>query len=379
MRTAIAWAARVRRALLVAAATGALAMGSATIATPGPPLAAAVPTEAPAAVTPGYRLQFPVDFGSHPRYRLEWWYLTGWLSTAGGEPLGFQVTFFRTRPGWNEPNPSAFAPRQILIAHCAISAPRQHRFWQDQRIRRAGLGLAQAQEGDTRVWLDDWRLERVDGRYRARIAAQDFTLDLTFLPTQPPLPEGADGFSRKGTSAAEASYYYSEPHLRVSGTVVRAAARSEVSGEAWLDHEWSSSDLAPAARGWDWAGLNLDDGGSIMAFRMRDREGRSGWSAATERHPDGSVKSFDPRQVSFTPLRRWHSILSAADYPISSLLQVGTRRLRLEPLLDDQEIDARATSGVRYWEGAVTAFESGRPVGRGYLELTGYDRPLSLR
>ncbi len=51
-----------------------------------------------APVTPDHALVFPADFGSHPQFRTEWWYVTGWLSTQRGEPLGFQITFFRARP-----------------------------------------------------------------------------------------------------------------------------------------------------------------------------------------------------------------------------------------------------------------------------------------
>ena len=119
---------------------------------------AAPPSYAP--VTANQQLVFPLDYGSHPQFRTEWWYVTGWLSTADGESLGFQITFFRTKPNIDESNPSAFAPHQLLVAHCAISDPKRGRLWQDQRIRRAGLGLAEAATGDTHVWIDRWSLKR---------------------------------------------------------------------------------------------------------------------------------------------------------------------------------------------------------------------------
>ena len=123
---------------------------------------AAVADDAPAyaSVTALTPLKFPADFGSHPDFRTEWWYVTGWLKTPQGEPLGFQITFFRSKPAIDDANPSAFAPHQLLIAHCAISDPKRGRLWQDQRIRRAGLGLAEAAEGDTNVWIDRWSLKR---------------------------------------------------------------------------------------------------------------------------------------------------------------------------------------------------------------------------
>ncbi len=331
-----------------------------------------------AAVRPGQPLVFPRDFGSHPEFRIEWWYLTGWLTTAQHETLGFQVTFFRTRPALQESNPSTFTPSELLIAHCALSDPRHSRFWHDQRVRRAGLGLSEADVGDTRVWIDDWRFERAAGAYRVRLAAQDFALGLQLSATQPPLLNGDQGYSRKGPDPHSASYYYSEPHLRVAGEITRASRRDAVNGEAWLDHEWSSNYLDPNAVGWDWIGLNLADGGALMAFRIRGPQGTSYWAAATIRDPDGAVHSLPPEEITFTARRAWRSPHTQTSYPVAMRVRAGARVLDLEPLLDDQENDTRLSVGALYWEGAVSALERGQRVGQGYLELTGYERPLSL-
>ncbi|HEY1726276.1 MAG TPA: lipocalin-like domain-containing protein [Steroidobacteraceae bacterium] len=341
-----------------------------------PPAPPSEPSLAP--VVAGHALQFPRDHGSHPDFGIEWWYLTGWLSTAGHESLGFQVTFFRARQTAADANPSAFAAHQLLIAHCDISDPTLGHLWQDQRIRRAGLGLAEARASDTEVWIDDWRLQRDASGYHTHVVAQDFSIELDLQPTQPVLAQGDAGFSRKGPASTAASYYYSEPHLRVSGHISRGARRDAVSGEAWLDHEWSSQYLDPTAVGWDWVGLNLQDGGALMAFRIRDAAGGSYWASATTRDAAGKTRSFAPAEVQFVAARRWRSPRSGVIYPLSWQLRVGERLFDLEPLLDDQENDTRASSGTLYWEGAVRAREGDQAVGRGYLELTGYDRPLTL-
>jgi predicted secreted hydrolase len=335
--------------------------------------------EAPAPVLPGHPLEFPRDYGSHPQFNTEWWYVTGWLRTPTQQDLGFQITFFRARSGSAQDNPSAMAAHQLLIAHCALSDPGHGHLWQDQRIRREGLGLAEAQNATTDVWIDDWKLQRQGDIYLARLPAQDFALSLQLAVTQPVMRNGEAGFSRKGPAPASASYYYSEPHLRVSGSIERAGVRESVSGEAWLDHEWSSQYLEPQASGWDWVGINLDDGSALMAFRIRDRQGRSLWAGATLRAADGSVQSFAPDSVQFFPGRSWRSARTAVSYPVAWQLQVGARRWSIEPLMDDQENDARFSSGILYWEGAVRLLEQGRVVGKGYLELTGYDRPLTLQ
>jgi predicted secreted hydrolase len=332
-----------------------------------------------AAVTPGRALAFPRDYGSHPDYRTEWWYVTGWLTAQDGESLGFQITFFRSRPHIDPRNPSAFAPRQLLIAHCALSDPRRGRLWQDQRIRRAGLTLAEASPTDTDVYIDDWTLKRTDGVYRARIAADEFELNLDFTETQPPMLNGDAGESRKGPDAGSASYYYSLPHLKVSGTVIRGQAPARVTGEAWLDHEWSSEYLDAQSTGWDWIGINLDDGSALMAFRIRGLHGDTRWAGASLRGTDGRLQSLGPAEVTFDPQRDWTSPRTGIRYPVQWRVTVGPRVLELRPLLDDQENDTRLSTGAIYWEGAVRAYEGGAPAGRGYLELTGYGEKLTLR
>jgi predicted secreted hydrolase len=330
------------------------------------------------AVVPGHVLEFPRDHGSHPDFRTEWWYATGWLTTAGGETLGFQVTFFRTRPDLPQDNPSAFAPQQLIIAHAALSDPGRGSLWHEQRIARATHGLAGAREGDTDVWLDDWRLVRSDGRYRTAVSGEALSFELEFTPTQAILLNGEDGFSRKGREPGSASYYYSQPQLAVAGEVMRDGRRVAVTGTGWLDHEWSTALLDEDAVGWDWVGINLDDGGALMAFRLRDAEERSVWASATRRGADGAVTTFAPDAVEFAPGRRWRSLRTGIEYPVVWRLRVGSEEYELEPLMDDQESDSRFTTGAVYWEGAVRAIRSGQPVGRGYLELTGYGEPLLL-
>jgi predicted secreted hydrolase len=328
-------------------------------------------------VTPGHALQFPHDYGSHPAFRNEWWYITGWLEPAGGEALGFQITFFRNRPGVAEDNKSAFAPRQLLFAHAALADPRLGRLRHDQRAVREGFDLATAREGDTDVWIGDWSLKRIEGSYRTHISARDFIFDLEFTPTQAVLLEGDAGVSRKGPLPAQASYYYSEPHLAVKGRVAIAGTDTTVTGVAWLDHEWSSEYMAPQAVGWDWTGINFDDGGALMAFRMRDRSGASFWASGSYRSPDGSVRVLKPDEIEFTPQRRWRSPRTQVEYPVAMTVRAGDRTYALEPLMDDQELDTRTGVGVLYWEGAVRA-SAGRAVGRGYLELTGYGKAIKL-
>ena len=352
-----------RRAFLL---TAAVALAGAAPAAPDYPV-----------VRPGVALVFPRDHGAHPAFRTEWWYVTGQL-VSRGSPIGFQITFFRTTPRTDTANPSRFAPKQVLFAHAALSDPAVGRLLHGERAARQGFGLAQAKIGDTDVAIRDWRLVRLrDGRFRAVVSTRDFALSLILTPTQPPLPQGAGGYSRKGPRPEQASYYYSLPQLRARGTLSRGGRAEAVAGSAWLDREWSSDYLGTAAIGWDWTGINLDDGGALMAFRIRGRDGGTIWAGGSLRDGGGRMVRFAPEDVRFAPVSWWRSPRTGARYPVAQDVHVrlpgGIRRFRLTPLFADQELDARRGGQPVYWEGAVSV-----PGGRGYLELTGYAAPLRM-
>jgi len=335
-------------------------------------------TEFPA-VVPDYSIELPRDEGSHPQFRTEWWYLTGWLESESGEAFGFQVTFFRNRPGVDEDNPSRFVARQVLFAHAAVSDQRQGALMRGEKSARAGFGLAEAAEGSLAVKIDNWSLRQEGGRYFAVASTSEFALQLECDRTQPPLLNGKNGFSQKGPQPQFASYYYSLPQLRTSGRIAIGGREHRVQGVAWFDHEWSSSMFDEHARGWDWIGLNLDDGGALMVQRIRDDAGQQYWGAATLREPGLPDRAHAPDEIAWSALRRWRSSRTGVTYPVEWKITVGGRTILLRPLLDDQENDARASTGTLYWEGAVRAFdERGVAIGRGYLELTGYGERLKL-
>ncbi|MDP1557651.1 MAG: carotenoid 1,2-hydratase [Nitrosomonas sp.] len=330
-------------------------------------------------VVPDYKLTFPHDYGAHPGFRIEWWYVTGWLETADKKPLGFQVTFFRSATGHNPDNSSQFAPKQLIIAHVALSDPAVGKLMQEEKTARAGFDLVYAKEGNTDVKLDNWRFVReADGHYRVDMQARDFGLQLALTPTQMMLLQGDQGFSRKGPKPEQASYYYSEPHLSVSGAVFHQGKPVTVNGRAWLDHEWSSEILDPEAVGWDWVGASLDDGSALTAFQIRRKDGSRLWAYAALRDASGHVTLFKPEQVEFTPVRTWRSPHTDAVYPVAMRIRTDSTEWLLTPLLDDQELDSRRSTGAVYWEGAVTLTRDGESAGQGYLELTGYVAPLDL-
>ncbi len=332
-----------------------------------------------AAVVPGVAPVFPRDHGAHPDFRIEWWYFTGWLATAAAQPCGFQVTFFRIRTATNQDNPSRFAPRQLLVAHAAVSDSAAGKIRHSERAGRAGVGAARYDAAGGRIALGGWQLDRNGDGWHTTVVSQNVWLDLAFKATQPVWLQGEGGYSRKGAHAAQASYYYSVPQLHVSGTARLAGAAQAVTGRAWMDHEWSSELLDARAVGWDWIGVNLADGGALMAYRIRDQDGRQLYAHAATRTADGTVAKFVAGEVEFVPRRRWTSPLTQASYPVEITVKTGHIVWTLVPLIDDQEVDARRSVGAAYWEGAVSVLREGRAAGRGYLEMTGYAGALRFR
>ncbi|MDT0138848.1 carotenoid 1,2-hydratase [Acidovorax sp. PRC11] len=343
---------------------------------------------------PARTLVFPRDHGSHPELRTEWWYITG-HAHADGQDWGFQVTFFRSRVDETRTLRSAFAARQLLFAHAAVTDVRGRTLLHDQRIARAGFGIARADEADTAVRIGDWSLVREGtpqggGRYTARIPAGPFSLDLQFDTTQPMILQGRHGLSRKGPQPEQASYYYSQPQLDVRGTIALpdrriaiapAGATGSPAARAWLDHEWSEALMHPEAVGWDWIGMNLDGGGALTAFRLRRRDGSTLWASGSFRAgAAAALQVFEQAEaMAFTPLRHWTSPRTGTRYPVAWRIDTPAGRFEVDALIDDQELDSRGSTGAIYWEGLSTLRDAaGQGVGRGYLELTGYAGALRL-
>ena len=333
-------------------------------------------------------LRFPRDLGSHPDFGTEWWYITGYARTAAGREFGFQLTFFRSRVASAQAMTSRFAARQLLFAHAALTDVQGAKLWHDQRIARAGFGVAEASETDTALKLRDWALVRSDPAngadrnsvYHATLPAQDFGLQLQLAATQPLLLQGQQGLSRKGPEAAQASYYVSQPQLAVRGQLRLQGQRFDIAeGRAWLDHEWSQALMHPEAVGWDWIGMNLDDGGALTAFHLRRADGSALWDGGSYRSADGRLRVFSRGEVGFEAGRVWTSALSGGRYPVEWRVRTPVGGFTVRAVVDDQELDSRGSTGAIYWEGLSGLFdEAGRRVGRGYLEMTGYVGRLRL-
>jgi predicted secreted hydrolase len=356
------------------------------------PAVAQTPAHIPGSTLAPRPLRFPRDHGTHNETRTEWWYLTGHAQNAAGRSFGFQVTFFRSRVDAAQPLQSRLAAKQLLFAHAAITDLQGGALLHDQRIARWNGELPTqrergvfAREDDLQVVLRDWFMQReASGAYRTEVAGDEIGIAITATPTQAILLQGDQGFSRKGPDPSQASFYISHPQLAVQGSLTLRGERFTVTGKAWLDHEWSEAILHPEAVGWDWIGMNLANGDSLTAFELRRADGSALWAGGSHRTQAASTdplgaRSFASNEVRFSPQRFWTSPLTNARYPVEWQVDTPAGRFTVRALLDAQELDSRSSTGTVYWEGLSDLLDAqGQRVGRGYLEMTGYAKPMVL-
>jgi len=344
-----------------------------------------------------YDFKWPQDHASHPGYQSEWWYYTGHLQTATGRTFGYELTFFRfgLRPG--DPQPAATQSRwrgnQLFPAHFAITDEAGKTFFYDVRFAREALNMGGASTTSLDVHADDWTLrgKPVAGKpwlERMVLHARDDgprgvnAIDLVQMPEKPPAIHGHGGVSRKAGCLSCASHYYSYTRLRTAGTLVFEGRRFAVTGLSWMDHEFGSAELRSDQAGWDWFSLQLADRRELMVYLLRQKDGsRTPESSGSLIEPDGSVRYLASDAFSVASTGTWKSPHTGATYPSGWRVRVPGEKieLTLQPTVSDQEL-AVASGGVSYWEGSVVAGDpnTGKPLGVGYVELTGYVQAISL-
>ena len=338
----------------------------------------------------GYSFEFPRDHFAHREFESEWWYYTGNLFTASGRHFGFELTFFRKARAVDAAQPSAWDLDQVYLAHFTITDTDEERFFVDERLNRAGPGIAGADVEMRLVWNGNWSVEwrRGDEVRPAQVLTamnRDTALHLVLEPEKPVVVHGREGVSRKVAGDPRAvSHYLSFTRMAATGTLAIKGEEFPVTGQAWMDHEFFSDYLTEHKVGWDWMSVQLDDGVDLMLFGIRDAEGGYGPDTfGTFVDVDGGAYPIDPGGVTFRPGRGWRSGATGAQYPVEWQVEVPgfDLRLNVRPRLDAQEVFTGDGILPAYWEGAVrfTGEREGRPVtGVGYLEMTGYAGKLDI-
>ncbi len=332
---------------------------------------------------PGYHYQFPRDHFDHPAYRTEWWYYTANLKSADGHKFGFELTFFRQGVNRDHPKTTDWDIHDIYLAHLALSDLDGGRFYQTQRVNRAGPGLAGASEQLAKLWNGNWQVQWTTGGQELQAIADNFALHLIMKSRKPPIIHGKNGVSQKSAGAGQASHYISFTRLLTSGSVELNGKTYQVEGTAWMDHEFFTHQLDASESGWDWLSLQLDDNTELMLYRFRHKDGSvDPFSAGTYVNANGQSTFLGVSDFSMRPGgQSYASADTHAVYPIAWRVVVPSLGLDLQIAtpLASQELVTPGNVSLSYWEGAIAingTLNGASARGVGYLEMTGYARPL---
>jgi predicted secreted hydrolase len=334
---------------------------------------------------PGYRYEFPHDHFNHSDFQTEWWYYTGNLRTADGHRFGFELTFFRQGVDRDPVKTHSWDVRDLYLAHLALSDLDGGAFYHAERVNRAGPGLAGVSEPDLRIWNGNWEIDWQGDDQKLRAVDDRFQLDFTLHPEKPPVVHGENGVSQKAEGPGRASHYISLTRLGTNGRIQLGGKNFDVTGLAWMDHEFFTHQLESDQVGWDWFSLQLDDNIELMLFRIRREDGSvDPYSAGTFIDARGAATHLRASEFTLQPLGDvWKSAATHAAYPIRWKISVPGFGIELEAQtpLASQEITGSSKLSPDYWEGAIHLSGQKRNAvltGVGYLEMTGYDRPFEI-
>ena len=337
------------------------------------------------AAVPGYQFAFPRDYFDHPDFQTEWWYYTGNVRAADGRRFGFELTFFRQAIDRDSSKTTTWDVRDLYLAHLALSDLDRGEYYHVERTSRAGPGLAGVSASDGRIWSGNWEIQLSETEQKLQAVDDRFDLHFSLRPEKPVVIQGEHGVSQKGAGAGRASHYLSLTRLAASGQIKLGRDTFNVTGLAWMDHEFFTQQLEANQIGWDWVGLQLEDKTELMLFRIRRHDGSADpYSSGTFVRADGIGIHLRAHEFTFQPEKEiWKSGITGAVYPIRWRVSVPSLGIEvtLTTPLPKQELTSNGVGGPSYWEGAITV--SGRrgkvaATGAGYLEMTGYDKPFSI-
>ncbi|MGC2062350.1 MAG: lipocalin-like domain-containing protein [Thermodesulfovibrionales bacterium] len=334
-------------------------------------------------VTHDHVLKFPADFYFRPDYRLQWWYSTGHLFDRDGHEFGYELTFFVAGVQRREFR-SSFGVRDIYISHFAITDVSGKKYYFSERSDSGAFDFAGAERDRLKVWVGRNQMDGTPEKIRLQASGEGRELDLVLSPVKPLVLHGDKGYSRKAEdSPLSASWYFSYTNMATEGILKIGDQARSVSGKSWFDREISTGRMGQGQKGWDWFGIQLDDGREIMLYIMRKADGTADrYSSGTFVNRDGSSRHLSSGDFSITVLRHYTSPQTGARYPALWEIKIPSEGLRLKvtPLVEAQEFVATHSTGNHYWEGACAVADSagstgsadGPARGRAYAEMTGY-------
>ncbi|HEY4979451.1 MAG TPA: lipocalin-like domain-containing protein [Candidatus Acidoferrum sp.] len=334
---------------------------------------------------PGYRYEFPRDHFSHPQYQTEWWYFTGNVTASDGHRFGFELTFFRQGVNREPSDGKTWDIQDVYLAHLALSDIDGGTFYHTERFNRAGPGIAGIDEVKQKIWNGNWDVSWNGSDQQLSAVDSRFNFSLLLQPEKSPVIHGENGVSQKAEGAGRASHYISFTRLNTSGSIEVQRKIYKVSGLTWMDHEFFTHQLETIQIGWDWLSIQLADHSEIMLYQIRRKDGSiDPFSSGTYVDEHGKSTALHSSDFVLTPYgETWKSPSTSATYPIQWKIAIPKLGVELESKTDlkSQEIPGQTKIAPSYWEGAIRLAGhrgAAKLDGVGYLEMTGYDRPLDL-
>lgn len=215
--------------------------------------------------------------------------------------------------------------------------------------------------------------EKPEPHYQLHITDPSFQIRLKFRPLKP-----VSSIDEEAT--LNRFRYYSITRNQVFGELQQSGMTETLTGEGWIDHQWGRNYGLVSGMGWDWFGLQLEDGRELLISRLRPAHSGSPENPIAKLiAADGAIATSE--RVSLQPLKYWRSIYSGARYPVEWAISLPdfAMNLHVAPLLNHQEI-AIIGPLKAIWEGACSVTgESFSPQGvrttisgKGFTELVGY-------
>ena len=307
-------------------------------------------------------VSLPGDEGAHLT-PIEWWYFNGLLTDDTGGDYSFHYVTFQSVL------PNGFTPRLLQLS------------WADHgkevylTDERPELPLLEATKAGFSFQVNDWSMAGDGTDYSMTFNTGEYSVALQAVSNKPATLHQGKGLVDLGRAGE--SYYYSRTRLATTGTLTIGEEQRQVTGLAWMDHQWGNFSIAPV--GWDWISLQLDDGSDLMISMVWDSTDHQPINSyGTYVPPNGQPRNISGENISLTATGSWTSAVTGTTFPVGWNLEVESLNLSLTltPALLDSEFQGSKYVPPAYWEGAVhvNGTQNGQTVtGNGFAELVGYD------
>ncbi|WP_307874727.1 lipocalin family protein [Frankia nepalensis] len=330
-----------------------------------------VAVHAPAASAAMPPVVLPADESPHPDAGMEWWYFTGHLT---GKDL-----FGKTH---------SYGFETMVVRNDGLdTAP-------NTVIYNVNLGLTDLTRGTYKGTKEIYSIQNdvvppgggfnftvgtvhMDGKNGVNHFSGGFS-DLSYVygnmtlsQSTPAALHGGDGVIPYGPFGE--SGYYSQTNLNVSGVLFDHGMPVNVTGKAWMDHQWGN--WTPGEGGWEWFSIQLSNNTQYMLYFIRDVNGNYVQKIGTRVNANGTTADLAPAQISHTALGSWTSPHTDITYPQNWTVNVPGGSLNVTVKLADQEVWSNIITVGQYWEGAATVSGTinGQAVtGQAYAEVIPY-------